>query len=386
MNILFAHDLTLKVYKNNYYSLGTINKDIMERYLMGNDKIYIYARQVKAIEEPKQLSNINTENIICIPSNIYHSPTDYFMKHNNLKTEVQKALKGINFCVVRLPSFLGGIVYEEAKKIGIPCMVELVGCPWDSLWYYGGIKAKLFAPIMYYKTKREVKNAKSVLYVTEKFLQKRYPTKGKQIGCSDVSLLDNDENILMKRLHKIDEVKKDKIILGTIGNVDVKYKGQELVLDAIYELKKLGYNIEYQMVGGGQGLKLKEKAKRLKITENVKYLGLKSHEEIFDWLDNLDIYIQSSFQEGLCRAVVEAMSRACPCIVSDVGGNSELINERYIFKKGNVKSLYSKLLLLINSKDNMEESSRQNYSRSLDFEKGKLDAKRKEFYNTIIGE
>ena len=386
MNILFAHDLTLKVYKNNYYSLGTINKDIMERYLIGNDKIYIYARQVKAIEEPKQLSNINTENIICIRSNIYHSPTDYFMKHNNLKTEVQKALKGINFCVVRLPSFLGGIVYEEAKKIGIPCMVELVGCPWDSLWYYGGIKAKLFSPIMYYKTKREVKNAKSVLYVTEKFLQKRYPTKGKQIGCSDVSLLDNDENILIKRLHKIDEVKKDKIILGTIGNVDVKYKGQELVLDAIYELKKLGYNNEYQMVGGGQGLKLKEKAKRLKITGNVKYLGLKSHEEIFKWLDNLDVYIHPSRTEGLCRAVIEAMSRACPCIVSNVGGNSELINEKYIFKKGNVKSLYSKLLLLINSKDNMEESSRQNYSRSLDFEKGKLDAKRKEFYNTIIGE
>ena len=115
-------------------------------------------------------------------------------------------------------------------------------------------------------------------------------------------------------------------------------------------------------------------------------MGIKPHEEIFDWLDNLDIYIQSSFQEGLCRAIVEAMSRACPCIVSNVGGNSELINEKYIFKKGDVKRLYSKLLLLINSKENMEESSKQNYTRSLDFEKEKLDAKRKKFYNAIIGE
>ena len=266
-------------------------------------------------------------------------------------------------------------------------VVEVVGCAWDSLWYYGNIKAKLFAPIMYHKTKKEIKGAKNVIYVTEKFLQKRYPTKGKQLGCSDVSLPNvNNKEILEIRQKKINENNSNKIILGTIGNIDVSCKGHKLALKAVAKLKKQGYNVEYQLIGGGKGKRLKKIAQKLDIIDDVKFIGIKPHEEIFDWLNNLDIYVQSSFQEGLCRAVVEAMSRACPCIVSNVGGNSELINEKYIFEKGNVKSLYNKLLLLINSKNNLEESSRQNYTRSLDFGKEKLDTKRKEFYNAIIGE
>lgn len=58
------------------------------------------------------------------------------------------------------------------------------------------------------------------------------------------------------------------------------------------------------------------------------------HDKIFEWLDTIDIYIQPSYQEGLCRSVVEAMSRACPVICSDACGERELANEKFIFKRG----------------------------------------------------
>jgi hypothetical protein len=41
---------------------------------------------------------------------------------------------------------------------------------------------------MWYSTRKAVINAPYVLYVTNEFLQRRYPANGRHIGCSDVSL------------------------------------------------------------------------------------------------------------------------------------------------------------------------------------------------------
>ena len=51
-------------------------------------------------------------------------------------------------------------------------------------------------------------------------------------------------------------------------------------------------------------------------------MGGVPHNKIFQLLDDIDLYIQPSLQEGLPRSVVEAMSRACPII-----GQADLILE-----------------------------------------------------------
>lgn len=65
----------------------------------------------------------------------------------------------------------------------------------------------------------------------------------------------------------------------------------------------------------------------------VSILGAKPHSEVFSWLDSIDIYVQPSFMEGLCRSIVEAMSRACPVICTNVGGNYELVSSDCLFEK-----------------------------------------------------
>lgn len=64
----------------------------------------------------------------------------------------------------------------------------------------------------------------------------------------------------------------------------------------------------------------------------VSILGAKPHSEVFSWLDSIDIYVQPSFMEGLCRSIVEAMSRACPVICTNVGGNYELVSSDSFLK------------------------------------------------------
>ena len=115
--------------------------------------------------------------------------------------------------------------------------------------------------------------------------------------------------------------------------MDVKWKGQKYVIKAIADLKNKGITgIEYQLIGSGTGKKLIRYAKKLGVENEVKVIGALPHSEVWKWYDSIDVYVQPSFSEGLCRSIVEAMSRACPIICSDVGGNYELIEKDFLFQ------------------------------------------------------
>ena len=92
----------------------------------------------------------------------------------------------------------------------------------------------------------------------------------------------------------------------------------------------------------------------------------------------MDIYIQSSLIEGLPRAILEAMSRACPAIGTNAGGIPELINEKYIFKKKDVNGLV-KILKSIN-KFKLNEMAKYSFEKVQEFKREKLENKRRKFY------
>ena len=231
-----------------------------------------------------------------------------------------------------MPSTIGFLAIDYAKKYKKPYLVEVVACPWDAFWNHS-FKGKLFAPYMYYSTKRRVRNAKYVVYVTNEFLQKGYPTNGQNTNCSNVALMEFDNNVLGKRLDKIKSMQEaSKIIIGTTAAVNVRHKGQQYVIKALGKLKKQGIaNYEYQLIGGGNQSYLKTIAEKYDVLEQVKFLGPVPHNEVFDWLDTIDIYVQPSRQEGLPRALIEAMSRGLPAFGANTAGIPELIEDEFIF-------------------------------------------------------
>ena len=92
----------------------------------------------------------------------------------------------------------------------------------------------------------------------------------------------------------------------------------------------------------------------------------------------MDIYIQPSLQEGLPRALLEAMSRACPSIGSNAGGIEELLNKKYVFNKKDVKRI-EKILSTIDKKD-LVEMAKFSIEKTKEFDLEKLNDLRNEFY------
>lgn len=304
-----------------------------------------------------------------------------------LKDIIYNQVKDASIVIARLPSHNGNFAVDSAIKLNKPYLIELVACPWDSLWNHS-LKGKLVAPLMSYQTKSKVKKALHVVYVTESFLQNRYPTLGKSINCSNVTLTEFEDGTLKNRLDKIEGINNHgKIVIGTAAAVDVKYKGQRYIIEALGKLKKQGINnFYYEIVGDGNQQYLKNLAQINNVTENISFLGAIPHLKINDWLDKIDIYAQPSRQEGLPRALIEAMSRGLPSFGARTGGIPELLDDKFIFS--NSSSNIDEICIILNSFDGnaMKNQAEVNYGKAKKYDKSTIDEKRKKFFNDFLND
>lgn len=376
MKALFVHDHRFPMHKGIYYQSYGFDEEFFKRYLL----------VFKHFEVIGRTSNIPQEEVkksLKVDENIVFSTIDNYskMRLKKVRKIIDEKIAESDCVIIRLPSFIGLYAINSANKQGKPYLVEVVGSMWDSLWYQNTTK-KIIAPFMTWMCKKAIKNAEFVVYVTEKYLQKAYPTSGKSIACSNVTIPNVEDNNLQKRLKKISDPSNSNIItIGTCSTLNV-YKGQQDVIKAMSKLKSEGYKLKYQLVGGGDKSYLKSIAEKYNVNEDVEFLGKLKHEEVFAWMDDIDIYIQPSLTEGLPRSVVEAMSRACPIIGSNAGGIPELIDESVIYNKGDIKSIVN--LLKSFSPEVMKKNSVLNHEHSKKYLKSVLYQRRTEFFNEFI--
>jgi glycosyltransferase involved in cell wall biosynthesis len=387
MNLLFCHDGPLQKDKNgNYYGVA-FNNDAFARYyyLADNLKIAIRVNHLSVNQKTNNLSQITHKSLDIIECPNLASIKSFLSNHRKAKKILSQQIDCASIIVIRLPSLIGFKAAKIVRKKRKPYIIETVACPFDAYWNRS-LFGKILAPIVYFIMRKEVKKAKHVIYVTNRFLQNRYPTNGESINCSNVVIKNIDEKVLKNRIEKINlQKKEDQIILGTVGAIDIPHKGQANVIKMLAKCEKKGIsNLQYQLVGGGNQTQLKKLAKRYGVLDKIQFLGTLNANDVFAWLDTIDIYIQPSLQEGLPRAVIEAMSRALPIIGANTGGIPELINQEFIFSKYfNRISNMCKIINKLQNKNILMEQAKRNYSEALKFHIDILNKKRESFYFQI---
>lgn len=128
------------------------------------------------------------------------------------------------------------------------------------------------------------------------------------------------------------------IVIGTICRL-IPPKNISFLIEWVQNNKNLHQNIVLVVVGDGpQYSELVKKAHD--IPENkIKFMG--ARENIADLLNIFDIFTLVSTTEGTSLTILEAMATQLPVIVSDVGGNKDLITPGetgYLFESNNQKS------------------------------------------------
>lgn len=386
MNVVFFHDARLKKYENKYYTSGGLTANYLQKYLKFFSKVTVCTRQ-EVLSNKKETETLSESSGNNIDFNGVERLNLFSLLFGKDKKKIQNNIQNNEFAIVRLPSFIGIVACRQLRKAKKPYLIEMVACPWDALWNYGKLSKKLLAPFVALLNRYEVKKAPNVIYVSNEFLQSRYPTKGNNIGCSDVNIEKIDEINLENRLNKIENKKSEEIYrLGLIGSLNVAYKGHNTAIKAISLLREK-YNIELHFLGSGDKTKWEKMSRKYHVEDKIYFDGtLPGGEAVYQWLDELDLYLIPSLQEGLPRSLIEAMSRACVAIGTNAGGIPELISKENIIQKKNAKQLAKRMEELIQNKEEMKQIAIQNFHKSLEFKKETLQEKREEFYRRMLGD
>lgn len=381
MRVLFTSEEVVDICQGNYYSRN-LQQHIDKYKYLGDVTCVCYSREV----EQTNISRVDKKS-----ANFVFTP-----KSNRIKTFYQNGIKRnslikeimpeVDMLVCHVPSSNSYPAIEYAKEMGKPYLIVVVGCAWDALWNYDW-RGKLLAPSAYFNLKRVVREAPYAIYVTRHFLQKRYPCQGKTIHASNVCLSDVPDEILNYRLEFIKNKSiGEPINLVTAGAVDVRYKGQEYVISALKILNiEQGSNYHYYFIGGGDQSFLKRHAAKLGVTPYVHFVGSLSHDKVLTMLDEMDIYIQPSKQEGLPRALIEAMSRALPAIGTNIAGIPELLSEEYLVRKASVHDIIDVLSNKMNLQSMMQQAAR-NFNNAKEYNIDIINKRRQEFFDMFLKE
>lgn len=352
-----------------------------------NGELYICPHEFngKASQPIDVLTDIPGERVefLLNESSIKRRYIDRSYNRNVLDKWVQK----VDLVIGYNPATVGDLALEYAKKHGKAYMSFLVSCIWDGTWHHKNWKARIMAPVFLRETKRTVLNSDYVWYVTEKFLQERYPTNGFSLGYTDTNIAPAQESTLEARLKKIDSLEKGyrgglrKLSLLTVGHLDVGFKGQKYVIKALPKLNEEGVMCTFYMIGAGDGTYLERLARDYGVSKQVVFLGRKTREEVLEYMDSCDVYLQPSLQEGLPRSVAEAMSRAMPCVGSRTGGIPEMLDDRYITERKSVDDIAEIISGL--SKESMKEQAIRNFNKAKDYEPQEIVRKVDELFAKI---
>lgn len=116
---------------------------------------------------------------------------------------------------------------------------------------------------------------------------------------------------------------EDDICLIAMGDL-IPRKNYATSIKAIAQANNS--KIHFLIAGEGPELnKLQNLARELGINKQVHFLGFRK--DIKQLLNIADIFLFTTYQEGLPRSMMEAMAAGLPCIVSNIRGNVDLMEE-----------------------------------------------------------
>jgi len=118
-------------------------------------------------------------------------------------------------------------------------------------------------------------------------------------------------------------IPENALILLSVGELS-KRKNHQAVIAALAKLREK--NIYYLICGQGSlKSRLEAQAQDLGVLQRVRLTGFQKDVAVL--YQNADLFVFPSLQEGLPAALMEAMAAGLPCVVSDIRGNRELIDE-----------------------------------------------------------
>jgi len=179
-------------------------------------------------------------------------------------------------------------------------------------------------------------------------------------------------------------IKDSDIVLLTVGDL-VKNKN---TITLIKCMKYLDNN--FKLIICGKGVleqKLKFFVKKQRLEDRIIFTGYRS--DINDFYELANIFVFSSFREGLPRVTMEAMAHGLPCIVSNIRGNVDLIDHElggYLCKPKSYKEFAHRIKSISYDKDKVNSMKLWNERKIKNYDVEVVRKQIQNVYNEMLEE
>lgn len=381
MNLLYISTFMFSQNNGKTFALPSCADSFFSKYLDVFDEVRVLGENVKSYLDPSKLVEIKEPRISVriLPRNT--SPKE-FKNDKVLKEALKEEISKAEAILIKPSTRRGIMAIKIAEKLNKPYMIEMTGDIHNALKQNPSVIRRLYAPVIYRKIKRAIRNCPYGLYVSRDYLQGKYPIKGKMCGCSDVVLEKSDDAVLQKRFEKIDNMKNgDTVKLALIGFYQGNGKGVDTAIRALAQLPD---NYELSVLGNGTEKSRNDwyaYAKERGVDENRLHFPppLPSANEVLLWLDGYDFFVLPTRSEGLGRCIVEAMSRGCPSLATDICTMPELLPEECRFSLDDDKTLARYIAEYSRDKSKMKELAKKHFEKAKEYDFDILKQRRNEF-------
>lgn len=193
---------------------------------------------------------------------------------------------------------------------------------------------------------------------------------------------------------QIKSLPKQKIKLLSVGRL-IQLKGHIYGIYAINELKQLGYNIEYSIVGKGEELDfLQAEINRLDLKNEVKLLGGKSQVEIREIMKSHHVFLMTSTvddktnrEEAFGVVSIEAQAMGLPVVGFRCGGFIETIVEQdtgFLVKDRDSLGISNVVAELIAQPEKYKKHSKSCIAHAVKFDYSNTTTKYIELYKSLL--
>ena len=354
------------------------------RYLavFGGVTVLARVRDVPELSSQRQPASGARVCFLGLPD--YTGPRQYASHAPVVAATARRAVRNGNAILLRPPGEIAGWVLWHVRKSGRPYAVEVVGDPYD-VFGPNAVRHPLRPVFRWWFTralKRQCANACAAAYVTERALQQRYPP-APQALTTHYSSVDLPDTAFLKAPRRVVPNRSARLIL--VGTLAQLYKAPDVLIDAVGTCVREGLNIELIFVGSGRYQpQLEAQAAGLGLRTRVQFLGqLASADAVRAELDSADLFVLPSRQEGLPRAMIEAMARGLPCIGSSVGGIPELLAAGDIVPSNDALALARKIHEVLADPSRLARMSVHNLAKAREYSLDVLTRRREQFYKHV---
>ncbi len=381
MRLLYICTYNFYIKDGTPYTIPAYSDKFWDQYSDVFDGIDILGEPFKDGIDETQLQPLTRKDVSVRLAAPMARPSEFFNK-NEARKVIESAIKDSECVLIKIISRKANLAIKLAKKYNKPYMIGVTGDLYRTLMTSKSLIRRVYAKFIYKQCLRAIRDCKFGTYVTQEYLQKIYPIEGEMCGFTDTIIPPIGEDVLENRIKKIKEIKKSEVInLGIIGAYHSNNKGHDTIIRAMSLLNDPRLHLRILGVG------VKDDQDRwieYGIQYNVKNIvfdkTVSGVEMVFKWIDDIDICLLPSRSEGLPRSIIEAISRACPCITSNVCGMPELVDSYWLHDPDDYEKLAYLLSEMLENSELMEKAAIDNFEHSKNYSIDYITQKRNLFF------